>query len=145
MKKGNVILFMQRIALELKASKHLGTAHIYRSTMNAVISFQGSEKLLFRDITPEWLKSFESSLRSKGCSWNTVSTYLRTLRAVYNRAVDCHRAPYVPNLFRSVYTGTRADRQRALDTDDMKKLLVGFPQAAFVPSGVNRARELFIL
>ena len=145
MKKGNLISFMQQVAHELQAGGHLGTAHIYRSSMNAVVSFQGSERLLFQDLTPEWLKRFECSLRSRGCSWNTVSTYLRTLRAVYNRAVDGRKAAYIPNLFRSVYTGTHADRQRALDTEDMKRVFVGVPQAAFIPSGLKRARELFIL
>ena len=40
-------------------------------------------------------------------------------RQVYNRAVDRHLAPYVPHHFRYVYTGTRADRKRALDKEDM--------------------------
>ena len=56
------------------------------------------------EVNPEWLKGFEVHLRSRGCSWNTVSTYLRTFRAVYNRAVDLRKAPYIPHLFRSVYT-----------------------------------------
>ena len=73
------------------------------------------------EVTSEWLKGFEVYLRSRGCSWNTVSTYLRTFRAVYNRAVDLRKAPYVPHLFRSVYTGTRADHKRALGDEDMKK------------------------
>ena len=81
------------------------------------------------EITPEWLKHFEGSLRARGCSWNTVSTYLRTLRAVYNRAVDLRKAPYVPHLFRSVYTGTRADRRRALDAEDMKKVFARLLQS----------------
>ena len=66
------------------------------------------------------VKGLEIHLRGRGCSWNTVSTYLRTFRAVYNRAVDCLGAVYVPHLFGSVYTGTRADRKR-IDTEDMQK------------------------
>ena len=64
----------------------------------------GKMILFFSEVTSEWLKGFEVYLRSRGCSWNTVSTYLRTFRAVYNRAVDLQKAPYVPHLFRSVYT-----------------------------------------
>ena len=86
----------------------------------------GEEDLLFSEVTSEWLKGFEVYLRSRGCSWNTVSTYLRTFRAVYNRAVDLRKAPYIPHLFRSVYTGTRADHKRALCDDDMKKCLPNY-------------------
>lgn len=86
MKKESLISFMREIAGELKKSGNLGTAHVYRSSLNAILTFHGSEKLMFHQLTPEWLKHFEGSLRHRGCSWNTVSTYIRTLRAVYNQS-----------------------------------------------------------
>lgn len=104
---GNFIVFMREVANELRENGNQGTAHVYYSSLNAIIAFQGNERLSFQEITPEWLKRFEGSIRARGCSWNTVSTYLRTLRAVYNRAIDRRKANYVPHLFRSVYTGTR--------------------------------------
>ena len=125
---GNLISFMKEVANGLRESGNYGTAHIYRSSLNAVIAFHGSDKLPFRKVTQEFLKSFESYLRRKNCSWNTVSTYMRTLRAVYNRAVDRHMAPYVPHHFRYVYTGTRADRKRALDKEDMGRLMKELPK-----------------
>ena len=99
--------FMKQVADRLQMGGNFGTAHVYRSSLNAIIAFHGNGDLAFREVTPEWLKGFEIHLRSRGCSWNTVSTYMRTLRAVYNRAVDCRKAPYMPYLFRSVYTGTK--------------------------------------
>ena len=110
------------MARGLQVEGNFGTAHVYRSSLNAIIAYRGKDDFAFNEVTSEWLKGFEVYLRSRGCSWNTVSTYLRTFRAVYNRAVDLHRAPYVPHLFRSVYTGTRADHKRALCDDDMKKV-----------------------
>lgn len=144
MKKESITSFMKQVATDLQQSGNLGTAHIYRSSLNAILIFHGSDKLGFREITPEWLKYFEGSLRARGCSWNTVSTYLRTLRAVYNRAVDLRKAPYVPHLFKSVYTGTRADRRKALDTEDIQKVFAGQSQSAFTPA-MRCARELFII
>ena len=105
----------------------------------------GKMIFVFSEVTSEWLKGFEVYLRSRGCSWNTVSTYLRTFRAVYNRAVDLQKAPYVPHLFRSVYTGTRADHKRALGDDDMKKVFTKLSRASGVPLAVYQAQELFIL
>lgn len=119
---GSFILFFEQVSNGLRTEGHYGTAHIYRSTLNAVQIFSGDRKLSFRQITPKWLKSFEIHLRSRGCSWNTVSTYLRVMRAVYNRAIDLGKADYVPRLFRSVYTGTRTDKKRALDKEDMQKV-----------------------
>lgn len=99
---------------------------MYRSSLNAIIVYCGKGDFTFDKVTPGWLKGFEIHLRSRGCSWNTVSTYLRTFRAVYNRAVDLQKAPYVPNLFHSVYTGTRADRKRALCEEDIKRYLQNY-------------------
>ena len=141
----NFIFFMRDVVGELQDSGNLGTAHVYRSSLNAVLGFYGDDSLRFVDITPEWLKGFEVYLRARGCSWNTVSTYLRTLRAVYNRAVDRGKAEHVPRLFRSVYTGTRADRRKALDGGEMRKVLGSFPREVSVPPPLKRAQELFTL
>lgn len=81
----------------LKTGNALGTAHIYQASKNAFITFLGKEEIHFRQIKPELLKRFEYFLRSRGNSWNTVSTYMRVLRAVYNRAVDRKLAPYMPD------------------------------------------------
>ena len=86
-----VVTFMKQVATGLQVEGNFGTAHVYRSSLNAIIAYCGKEDLLFSEVTSEWLKGFEVYLRSRGCSWNTVSTYLRTFRAVYNRAVDLRR------------------------------------------------------
>lgn len=142
---GNLISFMKQVVDELQDSGNLGTAHVYKSSLNTILAFHGTQRLQFRQITPAWLKRFEVSLRARGCSWNTVSTYLRTLRAVYNRAVECRKAPYVPHLFRSVYTGTRADRRRALDGEDMKRVFTRLSHLGNTVPELGRAQELFIL
>lgn len=145
MKKESFTSFMKQVAVDLQQSGNLGTAHVYRSTLNAILTFQGSDRLLFREITPEWLKHFEGSLRARGRSWNTVSTYLRTLRAVYNRAVDLRKTSYVPHLFHSVYTGTRADRRRALDMEDMKKVFARLLQSAAITPAMRGHRSCLFL
>lgn len=135
---------MTQVVDGLQMEGSFGTAHVYKSSLNAIISYYGNRDFTFHEITPEWLKGFEIHLRSRGCSWNTVSTYLRTFRAVYNRAVDSHFAPYVPHLFRTVYTGTRADRKRSLGMEDMKKVFTKMQTSAVSPN-MQRVRELFVL
>lgn len=138
------IFFFRKVTEELHAEGHFGTAHVYRSALNAVVSFHGGGRIPFSQLTPGWLKRFETHLRSKGCSWNTVSTYLRMVRAVYNRAVDRGRATHVPRLFRSVYTGTRAERKRALSDEEMR-LVLGPPATTSSSLRQEGARELFAL
>lgn len=140
-----VLTFMKQVANRLQVEGNFGTAHVYRSSLNAIIAYRGKSDFVFSEVTSEWLKGFEVHLRNRGCSWNTVSTYMRTFRAVYNRAVNHRKAPYIPYLFRSVYTGTRAEHKRALNDDDMKKVFVNLSRKAGVSLSVRQAQELFIL
>lgn len=141
----NVLTFMKEVADGLQMGGNFGTAHVYRSSLNAIIAYCGGEDFTFNEITPEWLKGFEIHLRKRKCSWNTVSTYMRILRAVYNRAVDNNEAKYIPRLFRYVYTGTRAEHQRVLETGDVEKIFAGLILLSGVNPAIQRARHFFIL
>ena len=77
-----VVTFMKQVARGLQMEGNFGTAHVYRSSLNAIIAYCGKEDFTFYEVSPEWLKGFEVHLRSRGCSWNTVSTYLRTFRVI---------------------------------------------------------------
>lgn len=142
---GNLISFMKEVAEGLRKSGNYGTAHVYRSSMNAIIAFNGSRNLSFKKVNQEFLKSFETYLREKDCSWNTVSTYMRTLRAVYNRAVDRRMASYIPHHFRYVYTGTRADRKRALEKEDMERLMKELPKQIHQEGRITTYARVFFL
>jgi len=141
----NVLTFMKEVTDGLQMGGNFGTAHVYRSSLNAIITYCGGEDFTFNEITPKWLKGFEIHLRGRKCSWNTVSTYMRILRAVYNRAVDNNEAEYIPRLFRYVYTGTRAEHQRALETGDVEKIFAGLILLSGVNPAMQRARHFFIL
>ncbi len=139
-----LLTFMSAVTQRLQDSGNYGTAHVYKYSLNAVSTFIETEKLSFSKLTPEVIKSFEVYLRKKGCSWNTVSTYMRTFRAVYNRALDQGVATYVPNLFKHVYTGTRADCKRALEKEEMELIA----KKSFSPHShpnIERTRALFTL
>ena len=103
MKEKDLIRFMDRMIEERKAEYALGTAHIYQASRNALSAFLKAHDIPFKRVRPELLKQFERFLRRRGNSWNTVSTYMRVLRAVY--------------------TGTQADIKRALKAEEMGQLL----------------------
>ena len=62
-----VVTFMKQVATGLQVEGNFGTAHVYRSSLNAIIAYCGEEDLLFSEVTSEWLKGFEVYLRSRGC------------------------------------------------------------------------------
>ena len=118
--------FMSSVIAELESNGQYGTAHVCGSVLRSVMAFD-SERLSLSGITPSWLKAYENYLLhkgEKGLAWNTVSTYMRMLQAVYNRAVVRKLAAFIPYQFRGVFTGRKADHRRVLERADMQKLLV---------------------
>lgn len=113
---------MCRVIRSLEEEGRFGTARVHGSTMRAFESFVGHKRFRIEQLDRRVLSAFEFYLVSGNRQWNTVSTYMRVLRAVYNRAVDAGVAPYSHRLFVGVYTGTRSDRRRALDPKDLSHL-----------------------
>lgn len=114
---------MSIVVDELRDNGRWGTAHIYQSTARSFLAFLPSSEWLLCQLTPALLKAYEEHLRKQGRKWNTVSTYLRVLRALYNRGVDRNWVPAVPRLFEHVYTGTRMENKRAIPALEMSRLL----------------------
>ena len=118
MKKKLLTLFVREVAASLEKEGHYGTAHVYRSTANSFEKYIAGEcacsgnrircekrEVTMYSLSPGLLKRYEEWLRLRGLSWDTVGTYLHTLRATYNRGVEAGIAPYVPRLFTGVFTG----------------------------------------
>lgn len=141
-KKECLTAYMAAIVRKLEDEGRMGTAHVYRSTLNRILDFTGGRTLPFGAVTPYWLKSFQNYLLGRQLHWNSISTYMRMLRAVYFRAVDAGLAPYRPRLFKGVYTGTRVTVKRAIDEQMLRRLNVSPPGAG---RGLERARMLFLL
>ena len=85
MRQDDFVNFMRATICKFEQSNSYGTAHIYKNSLSNLIAFYRTDRIPFKKITPELLKGFEFYLRQKQLSWNTVSTYLRTIRATYNR------------------------------------------------------------
>lgn len=140
--KDDFITYMAAVTDRLQSQERLGTAHVYRSTLNRINEFMEGKHLPFEDITPSWLQTFQNYLLKQMLNWNTVSTYMRMLRAVYFRGVDAGCAPFRPRLFKGVYTGTRVTVKRALDESVFRKLDTPLPGC---PVRLEKARLLFLL
>lgn len=134
--------FVHAVVSQLEGEGRFGTAHVYRSMLRRVLDFAGGPSLTFSEVTPLWLKAFQGYLLGRQLQWNSISTYMRMLRAVYWRAVDVGLAPYRPRLFKGVYTGTRVTVKRALDEGVFRQL-----EALHDCSDpeVEQARRLFLL
>ena len=106
----------------LQQDSRYATAHVYENALNSLTRFAGSESIAFKFITRDNLKKFEIFLKEHRCKPNTISTYMRTLRCIYNKSVENGDAEYIPRLFRDVYTGIESLKKKALPIEDLQVL-----------------------
>lgn len=126
-KKKNLNTFMKELINQLEEEGRYGTAHVHESTLKSFSKFCKNETISFSMLNRANLKEYECYLRRDKKSWNTVSTYMRVLRSIYNKAADEKLVPYNPRLFNHVYTGVESNTKRALEPEEMNQLLNSVP------------------
>lgn len=80
--RNSVSFAFDKYISQLKNEKRIGTAVSCECAFNSINSFK--KNLTFADITPNFLKKYESWMLQNEKSITTVGIYLRSLRVVYN-------------------------------------------------------------
>ena len=136
--------FMLGVMDELRQEERFSTAHIYKYVLRAVTEFAGGGEIFFGTLTRQWLKSFQRHLEDLQRSYNTISTYIRALRAVYNRAVDRELIEGEYRLFAGMKTGVSSEHKLAVTAPQMNKLL-DKTQRPNLSDEVREAQDMFAL
>lgn len=129
--KDDLRLYMPEVIGMLKREGKFSAMHVYACTLRSYEKFCAEERypknttasLSMQEIfTPERLKEYEDWLAGQQSSPNTISTYMRTLQAVYNRWMSPGIEGYNPVLFKDVYTKVESRTKRALTAEQMEQL-----------------------
>ena len=113
---------MREVINGLKRLGKVRTVETYTSTLNSFIRFMDGKDIPLGDTDSDLMTAYETWLKSKDISMNTISFYMRILRATYNRAVEkglvTQRFP-----FKHVYTGVERTMKRAVPLRVIKQLI----------------------
>lgn len=142
MRTKDLFYFMELLIQTQRSEQRFGTAHVYQSTLNRIRKYERSNRMPFSKLTREWLKGFETQLRFEQLKENTISTYLRMLKAVYNQAVDNGLVVYIPRLFKHVHTGIDAKHDRSLEPEVLQKLIA---PSRLLRGDLEATRSIFLL
>lgn len=133
-------LFMKEQIGRLESMKRMRTSETYTAAYRSFMRFMDNKDVAIDEFDEKLMGEYENFLKMTGAGLNTVSFYMRIMRAVYNRAVDegitDQRYP-----FKKVYTGIARTVKRALRFDDIRRIknvdLSNEPNLAF-------ARDMFM-
>lgn len=116
--------FNDYICQQIARLKRLGkirTSETYMAALRSFSGFMNDKAVLFDQLNADLIAEYEAYLKGRGNSPNTVSFYMRILKAVYNRAVeDGLTEQQYP--FKSVYTGVEKTMKRALSLNDIRRI-----------------------
>ena len=115
--------YTQKLIEDLKAANRVGTARSYKGVVSVLKTFHGEKELYFNDITYSFLTRFETDHKSRGNGANGLAVYMRTVRAIYNKAmkegiVEKELYPFSDYKVKTVPT-----QKRALDWKFLKKII----------------------
>lgn len=141
MKKEDLVAGMLAYIAHLREVGRYSTAKSYQDALRSFKCFCGMEEIPYTYIDKVRLMLYQSWLLRRGCTRNTVSTYMRRIRHIYNLAVEAGEVSYIPNLFKGVFTGVESKRKKALPLDSLRSLM-GTPR---VEPGMRRTQLCFCL
>ncbi len=113
--------YMEKLIIKLQKNGQVRTSETYSCALNSFKRFRCGKDLYFVELDNDLLMSYEYFLKLEGLSMNTISFYMRRLRAIYNRAVEEGLAEQ-HNLFNKVYTSSEKTVKRAISLKQIKRL-----------------------
>lgn len=141
-KQVTLYAFTQKIIKELKDQGRIGNALVYQHTIDWIEKYGSNSSITISQMTFNWLKKLETSYLAKGRKLNGLSVRMRTIRAIYNRAVAEEIATPDSNPFIKYTIRTEPTSKRALTELDFLKIKEA---KSLVGVELRRAREYFLI
>ena len=109
----------------LKQENRLKTASTYKELLVSMIDFNKHLDIYISEIKIVWLRQYEAFLRKKGLSDNSLGVRFRTLRAIYNKAIELNivKQEYYPFKVYKVSKLHKETVKRAIQKSDIEAII----------------------
>ena len=139
-KETSLFSFMHSVIIQLRQLGKIRTSETYTATLKSFMEFREEHDVPLDGVNSDLMLLYEAHLKAKGVRMNTISFYMRILRAVYNRAVEKALTPQ-KYPFRHVYTGVDKTVKRAVPVKVIKALK---ELNLSMKSSLDFARDMFM-
>lgn len=116
-----VLKFIRLQINQLHSAKRWGTARNYEKTLKSFSGFLHDHDIPFELMTVSLINEYNAYLIQRNIVRNSISFYMRNLRAIFNKAVRQQLIPF-SNPFIEVYTGIDHTRKRSVDESVIQQL-----------------------
>jgi site-specific recombinase XerD len=113
--------YMPKMAVWRKQLGNTRTAEGYICALNSFKRFRQNEDVMLNEINATMMEKYQAWLKNNNLVPNTISFYMRKLRATYNQAVE-DELIFDKKPFKRVFTGTEKTKKRALPLQELSKV-----------------------
>jgi len=78
----------EKISKDMEAVGRLGNTAAYRAALSALKTYSGKNNLQFHEVNYEFLSALDNKMLLAGLKKNSIAAYHRSLRAIFNRAIN---------------------------------------------------------
>lgn len=123
--KRTVLELLEEEIIRLRSEGRLKYASTYKELKISLLDFNTHLNIYFSEIDVDWLKRYESWLRTKGLGDNSIGIRFRNLRALYNTAIreKIVKAEYYPFNEYKVSKLRKETVKRAIYKSDVEKII----------------------
>ena len=131
--------YVRELTQRLHKNGKYRSAEIYMCTLRSFMRFRKEKDLLISQLDSLIMEDYESYLRKNGLTLNTISFYMKRLRAIYNKALEQYgledRKPFAHSFTKNTTTA-----KRALTAENIHQIVA----ATTVTEEEALARDLFL-
>lgn len=115
--------YTEQLIKEQIAQKRIGNARSYANTLREIKNFMKERIVTFNEINHHFLKKWEHSYLSRGLSPNGLAVHMRTIRAIFNKAIKERIAEREAYPFENYTIKTKPTKKRAISPEAIQKIV----------------------
>lgn len=119
---GSFFEYAEKLISDFLEAKRYGNARTYKGTLSVLKTFTHGRDVSFRDLNYDFLVRFEQDNLQKGNSVNGLSVYLRTIRAIFNKAIKSGLTEQEFYPFKMYEIKGSKTRKRAISMEAIKRI-----------------------
>lgn len=118
--------YTRNLISRLKQMGKTRCAEHYTAALNSFIRFRGDVEVTFEEFDSNLLQGYECFLKKDGLIPNSISYYMRNLRAIYNKAVDEGLGRAEQSIQARLYRHCKDRKKSGIATNDQSSARTGF-------------------
>ena len=121
--KPDLLEYGRKHIAKLEAAGQIGNSIVYGCALNKLQSYANNDKLTFEKVNYSFIEQFNTALLAEGMKINGISNYLRTIRALFNKAIKEKIIDISLYPFSSFKIKTERTINRTLSVDEIKSIV----------------------